>query len=434
MFTYFFSLAIIAFEVICCKIFFESFCDSSGENRKYKRTILLVLLIAIYYICGFTLSKWIVLKQLCAIMSTAIIMRFYFEISLVKSEVLAILYQGLLMLVDYLVYAGNSAIVSREGIVTQEYALEGNLIIIFSKVISFLCIILIKKQFGKKSTEVLTDAEWTKFLFFPVFTIITIITLLMEFQYTENEMQANALYSISFGMVVMNVFVYYLINDIVIRDAKLHEKEMLELQVKNQIQMYRSVSENFDIQKRKSHEFKNQILCIEALLKDKEYDRAVDYVSKISKGFFKERNAINTNQVVVNAILNTKYEEAINKHIVFVFKVNDLSNIKMEDEDLVVILANLLNNAIEACENCIGKKVIKFKFMMEEQMIILSVKNTCNQMIIYHNNEIATTKMINQDEHGVGIKNIIRIVEKYNGEYVIQNDEDQFYFSIIIPL
>ena len=124
----------------------------------------------------------------------------------------------------------------------------------------------------------------------------------------------------------------------------------------------------------------------------------------------------------------------INKHIVFVFKVNDLSNIKMEDEDLVVILANLLNNAIEACENCIGKKVIKFKFMMEEQMIILSVKNTCNQMIIYHNNEIATTKMINQDEHGVGIKNIIRIVEKYNGEYVIQNDEDQFYFSIIIPL
>ena len=57
MFTYFFSLAIIAFEVICCKIFFENFCDSSGENRKYKRTILLVLLIAIYYICGFTLSK-----------------------------------------------------------------------------------------------------------------------------------------------------------------------------------------------------------------------------------------------------------------------------------------------------------------------------------------------------------------------------------------
>lgn len=36
MFTYFFSLAIIAFEVICCKIFFESFCDSSGKIESIK--------------------------------------------------------------------------------------------------------------------------------------------------------------------------------------------------------------------------------------------------------------------------------------------------------------------------------------------------------------------------------------------------------------
>ena len=43
-------------------------------------------------------------------------------------------------------------------------------------------------------------------------------------------------------------------------------------------------------------------------------------------------------------------EEAISKNIVFVFKVNDLSKIVIKDEDLVVILANLLNNAIEACE------------------------------------------------------------------------------------
>ena len=48
-------------------------------------------------------------------------------------------------------------------------------------------------------------------------------------------------------------------------------------------------------------------------------------------------------------------------------------------------------------------------------MIILSVKNTCNQMIIYHNNEIATTKMINQDEHGVGIKNIIKLWKNIMG-------------------
>ncbi|MFR8846151.1 MAG: hypothetical protein ACLVGL_14640 [Waltera sp.] len=92
------------------------------------------------------------------------------------------------MLVDYLVYAGNSAIVSREGIVTQEYALEGNLILLFlAKLFSFLCIILIKKQFGKKVNRSTDRRRMDKVPFFPVFTIITIITLLMEFQYAENE-------------------------------------------------------------------------------------------------------------------------------------------------------------------------------------------------------------------------------------------------------
>ncbi len=55
--------------------------------------------------------------------------------------------------------------------------------------------------------------------------------------------------------------------------------------------------------------------------------------------------------------LNTKYQEAISKNIVFVFKVNDLSKIVIDDEDLVVILANLLNNAIEHVKNVRKRKL-----------------------------------------------------------------------------
>lgn len=39
-----------------------------------------------------------------------------------------------------------------------------------------------------------------------------------------------------------------------------------------------------------------------------------------------------------------------------------------------MILANLLNNAIEACEKCEEKKTIKLKFVIEENLIVLSVK------------------------------------------------------------
>lgn len=434
MFSYFSSLALVVFEVICCEIFFESFCENFKEQRKWKRAILLIVLIVADYVWSFALSPWIIIKEIAVIAVTTLVMYSYFEISIKKVTVLAMLYQGLVLIIDYVVYAGNRAIFTKEGEVQYAYALEGNLIIVFGKIALFLCILLIKKQFGKKTMEMLADTEWTRFLFFPSFTVITIAAMIMTFPYTENQTQENVLYTIAFGMVVMNVFVYALINDIVEREAKLHEKEMLELQVKNQIEMYRSVSENFEIQKRKYHEFKNQILCIEALVKEQEYDELGKFVSRISGNFINEKNVINTNHVIINAIVNAKYQEAISKGIVFVFRGNDLSKIKMQDEDLVVLLSNLLNNAIEACEKCQNSKTIKLKFVIDENEVILSVKNTYNHPIVYENNEIKTTKVIRPDEHGVGIKNIIRIVKKYKGSYVIQNSDNEFCFSMLFDI
>ena len=56
-----------------------------------------------------------------------------------------------------------------------------------------------------------------------------------------------------------------------------------------------------------------------------------------------------------------------------------------------------VNNAIEACEKCEEKKTIKLKFVIEENLIVLSVKNTCSNPIIYSDNEIKTSK---KDRHG----------------------------------
>ena len=100
---------------------------------------------------------------------------------------------------------------------------------------------------------------------------------------------------------------------------------------------------------------------------------------------------------------------------------------------MVIILSNLLNNAIEACGTCEDKKVIKFKFVKEDDLIIVVVKNTFNYDIIYENGEIQCTKTSDVDEHGIGIKNVIKIIEKYGGSYVIEDKNKEFYFSIIIP-
>lgn len=146
-----------------------------------------------------------------------------------------------------------------------------------------------------------------------------------------------------------------------------------------------------------------------------------------------ELDYIKTNNVIIDAILNSKYKETLDKGIVFIFQINDLSGIKMCDEDIVVILSNLLNNAIEACEKCSGKKFMKMKLVKEKDNIIISVKNTYDGKLNIKDGEIRTSKKYEMDEHGVGIKNIIEVITKYQGSYAIRNDNNEFYFSVILP-
>ena len=139
------------------------------------------------------------------------------------------------------------------------------------------------------------------------------------------------------------------------------------------------------------------------------YDELESYVRNISGHLSTELDYIRTNNVIVDAILNSKYKETLNKGIVFIFQINDLSGINICDEDIVVILSNLLNNAIEACEKCLGKKVMKMKFVKEKDSVIISVKNTYDGKIDIIDGEIQTSKKYEIGEHGIGIKNIIML-------------------------
>lgn len=426
------NVLMILFEVFCCKIFYEIF--GKVRYKGWINAVQLILLIGSVYGVARGLENIFVLKQIVIILLFAAFMFWHMKISIKKSLILAVLYQGLLLIVDYIAFLIYSSGLFSNGESTGlQYMLENVLVVLLGKVLLYFSVLIIKKKFGEKSTEMLADSEWLKFLFFPIFTIAIIVAMFSGFGYTETTEQIYFLFIIAFGMAGMNILEFYLINDIIEREIKLHENEIFQIQVKNQTEMYRSISENFDGQKRKTHEYKNQIVCIESLLGNRKYQELEKYVKEIYGHLDKELDAINTNNVIVNAILNTKYQEADAKGIVFVFRVNDLSQVRIKDEDVVTILSNLLNNAIEACEKCDDKKVIKLKFVNEDEMIIIAVKNTFSHPICYENGEIKSSKISRAEEHGIGIKNIIKTIEKYNGSYIIEDDRNEFYFSIIIP-
>ena len=423
MLIYFQSFCIVALEIFCCKIFFETFCEVRYTEKKLRNNMIIFILILLIYGTAIFLADNLVIKEVVIVGVTATVMYRYLQINLLKSFLLSGLFHALLLLVDYLTLL--LAVTFFEGITQlgQEYIIE---------TVLFFCVILFKQYIGRKRAILLSDAEWLKFIYFPVFTICILVAMINTLGGMENQKAEEIFFVIAIGLAGMNIVVFYLINDILEREYRIRENELFKVQVSNQMKLYQSISENFEKHRRKTHEFKTQILCIDSLLANKNLKEVEEYVRNISGMLSKELDAINTNHTIINAILNTKYAEAIDKAILFVIKINDLSEIKIRDEDIIVILSNLLNNAIEACAKS-DKKVIKVKFVREKQSVILSVRNTYQGEISCHNGEILTTKEENKDEHGIGIHNIIDTIKKYNGSYVIKAEKGEFYFSIIIP-
>ena len=97
-------------------------------------------------------------------------------------------------------------------------------------------------------------------------------------------------------------------------------------------------------------ESQKHMSCVQGLLKNHAYEEANDYLRNMNENWIDEVDYINTNHVIANSVLNQKYKQARKKGIAMILSVNDLQGIPLKDEDMVTLLANLLDNAIEACE------------------------------------------------------------------------------------
>lgn len=99
---------------------------------------------------------------------------------------------------------------------------------------------------------------------------------------------------------------------------------------------------------------------------------------------------------------------------------------------MVILLSNLLDNAIEACEKLDCNKVIRLKLVKEKQQMVLSVQKSSGGSRRNKNNDIQTGKG-DKKNHGIGLKNIQMVLDKYGGIGRIRCDKGWFYYTAVIP-
>lgn len=233
-------------------------------------------------------------------------------------------------------------------------------------------------------------------------------------------------------LLIVDILFFHLINSLIKKNNSLRELEMLKLHEQYQSQYIENANLQYDSVKKMRHDMKNQFLTLHTLLNENKKSEAINYINKNIEHIKGNELVINTNNNIVNAIINSKLSMAAAMDINFsCFSVNSFNGI--EDIDLCNLLSNSLDNAIAACreipEN--EKKIISLKIDEENGIYTFLMQNSIKSSVLSTNPHLLTTKRSKQF-HGCGTKILSDISEKYGGRCDFYEKDNMFCCKIIL--
>lgn len=262
---------------------------------------------------------------------------------------------------------------------------------------------------------------------FPIFSFITLVILLnITFYYN---ITSYTIVIDVFGIILANIFILTIFDKLSLERELEQEKIILEQQLKTETGNVETVKNMFSQQRKLTHDFSNHIYTIHDMAQREQAQTVVDYTENLLSTVSHRTMVIDTNNITVDAIINQKYMKGQQLGIAMSFEINDLSKLPISNNDIVIILGNALDNAIEAAAKTDDKSV-KIKILRDESETFISVINSSLPVTIKDK-----TYVVQKDRnpyHGFGLNNIRTTLSKYKHIFAIDYRKGKFQFCTLI--
>lgn len=177
-----------------------------------------------------------------------------------------------------------------------------------------------------------------------------------------------------------------------------------------------------------AHDTKNHLSAIKNLNSNPEIEL---HISKMVESLAKYSKVCHSGNHTLNVVIDKYVTECELDNVVFEFDVKNNNLSQFEPYDLVAILGNLLDNALEAAKKSENKKVsIETDFRNDFSVII--VYNSCDKNPRLDDTELPATTKRNKRLHGFGLKSVKKTVKKYNGDIAFDYDNETKTFIVTI--
>lgn len=308
------------------------------------------------------------------------------------------------------------------------------LLVLGNKLLTFVVSNFVKRVL-RKTNEKMDLMGWLMYSIVPLSTMGVIFTLAyMDVEFVPNRFPEILLQISIFLIIVGNMCNFYVLDRYIFYIERVNYQKLIISKLKLEEKRYQDI-ENLNRQRASfMHDIRKYLKCIATLANENNCDTILEVLSELEIEVEETEQGIYCRNHLLNIILNGKKKEADDKKINLVYKVEpDFSIFNVSDADLIIIMGNILDNALEAAAQC-DSGFIKLSLYMQNSghvSVIKVVNNHCNKINCL-GNKIRTSKL-QKHEHGFGIENIDSTARKYGGYFHYQYDADYFTGIVVLP-
>lgn len=221
-------------------------------------------------------------------------------------------------------------------------------------------------------------------------------------------------------------------------------KEQLETNTRNQAMerllqiqhdQYSMLQARIAENRRARHDFRQHLRVIQDCVKRGDLEDLKSYLAEYEKQFPSHSDHIYCNSYAVNAILAFYADKAENHNIRLDVKIQMSDTPVIPETEFCVLLGNLLENALDACqtgrpESKTSQPFIRVCAIQTGTSILsITVDNTSVFKPTWINEKLVSTKAA---DSGIGTESIRMIAEQYRGDARFEWKDGVFYASVML--
>lgn len=278
-------------------------------------------------------------------------------------------------------------------------------------------------------------SKWKKAL---VFIVVILGTVVAAYGQAVNIMLNNREATVFFKVLitinmvtVMLVVIWFIIENHQ-KKYYVEQNHLKEEYIRMQQDYYRTVYDKDREMRRFRHDVASQIGMLQLLLERNEVDSAREQLNRICQDFSQATfQKVQVGNEMLDAVLSMMHQRALEKGIKLKV-VGEVQGQRGYDVyELCTIFSNAISNAIEACQRMEGEKDISVKISVHNQTLCCVFENTATEDM-YRAVQNGETTKDDKENHGYGIQNIRRAVERLNGSMEYQYKDGKLGLEIYI--